>query len=205
VLLGPGMQHEEALLAFTRALLPALRDDTTLLLDACALPAVSDARSSGWRGPLIVTPHLGEMARLSGHSKDQVRDDAASLASDGARRWQAVVALKGSVTHIATPEGAVWRHDGGNIGLATSGSGDTLAGLVTGLAARGATAEQAACWGVALHALAGQRLAQRLGLLGYLAREITEEIPALMQRFASVVKGHAPQGVSQGLLQNPPP
>ena len=70
------------------------------------------------------------------------------------------------------------------MGRAVSGSGDVLAGIVAGLASRGASAEQAAVWGVALHALAGERLASRTGPLGYLARDLSAEVPALMHRFA---------------------
>ena len=91
-----------------------------------------------------------------------------------------MVALKGATTHIAAPDGRLWRHDGGNVGLASSGSGDTLSGIIAGLAARGAPLEQACAWGVALHARAGERLAQRIGPLGYLAREIAGEVPALL-------------------------
>jgi NAD(P)H-hydrate repair Nnr-like enzyme with NAD(P)H-hydrate dehydratase domain len=64
--------------------------------------------------------------------------------------------------------------------LGTSGSGDVLAGLIAGLAARGAAPEQAAVWGVWLHARAGKRLSQRLGTVGFLAREIAAEVPALL-------------------------
>jgi NAD(P)H-hydrate repair Nnr-like enzyme with NAD(P)H-hydrate dehydratase domain len=67
-------------------------------------------------------------------------------------------------------------------GLATSGSGDVLAGLVAGLLARGAEPAQAAVWAVALHARAGAALARRFGPLGYLARELAAEVPALMER-----------------------
>ncbi len=95
-------------------------------------------------------------------------------------RWNAVVALKGAITHIATPDGRMWRHEGGNLGLAISGSGDALSGLIVGLASRGASLEQAAAWGVTLHARAGQQLAARFGTLGYLAREIAAEVPTLM-------------------------
>ncbi|MYM91119.1 NAD(P)H-hydrate dehydratase, partial [Rugamonas sp. FT82W] len=102
-----------------------------------------------------------------------------------AQRWRAWVALKGATTVIAAPEGALWRHRGGNTGLAISGSGDALAGLIAGLAARGAALEQAASWGVALHAMAGEQLSLRHGPLGYLAREISAEVPALLRALAT--------------------
>jgi hydroxyethylthiazole kinase-like uncharacterized protein yjeF len=165
--------------------------DTAVVLDACAMGTLLHA-PAGWapgeafrfRQPVIVTPHCGEMAHLTGIEKDDIVSgpDARALASSAA--WNAVVALKGARTVIASPQGEMWEHEGGNVGLAISGSGDTLAGIIAGLAARGATLEQAACWGVALHARAGERLAERMGVLGYLAREIPNEIPALLESVA---------------------
>ena len=110
-----------------------------------------------------------------------VLDDPEAAVLDAARRWNAVVALKGAITFIGAPDGSLWRHEGGNIGLATSGSGDVLSGLIIGFAARGATIEQASAWGVALHAHAGNALAARVGTLGYLARELAGEVPTIMQ------------------------
>jgi len=117
-------------------------------------------------------------------TKEEVCNDPERTARAAAERWNAVVALKGATTFIASPQGRAWRHDGGCVGLATSGSGDTLAGIVTGLAARGAPLEQAAVWGVALHARAGDALTARLGPLGYLASEMPGEIPRLMHQLS---------------------
>jgi len=80
--------------------------------------------------------------------------------------------------------------DTGTGATGTGTTGDTLSGIITGLAARGATLEQAACWGVALHARAGERLAERMGVLGYLAREIPDEIPALLESVAGTAAGN---------------
>ncbi len=200
LLIGPGMQNEDAICDFVAGLLPHL-DGRPLLLDASAMSVVRQAgghgkghgkaddmgndqpaRISRFDVPVLLTPHAGEMAHLSGADKEEVQADPVGAALQAARRWNAVIALKGAVTHIAAPDGRLWRHEGGNVGLATSGSGDTLAGIVTGLMARGAPLEQACAWGVALHARAGERLCQRHGPLGYLAREILDEIPALMHR-----------------------
>ena len=83
-------------------------------------------------------------------------------------------------------------------GLATSGSGDTLAGVIGGLAARGATLEQACAWGVVLHARAGERLARRLGPVGYLARELAAEMVAVLAALEDAADltpgGEAPTG-----------
>jgi ADP-dependent NAD(P)H-hydrate dehydratase len=134
--------------------------------------------------PVLVTPHAGEMAHLTGIAKDAICAAPDRHALDAALRWNAVVALKGARTVIAAPGGERWQHEGGNVGLATSGSGDVLAGVIAGLAARGAALAQAAAWGVALHARAGERLAERLGKLGYLARELCDCIPALLEQAA---------------------
>lgn len=184
LLIGPGMQDEAATAALVRALLPRL-EGTAVVLDACAMgivvqPDMEGAGPFRFPAPVIVTPHVGEMAHLTGAAKDAILADPDGHARSAARAWNAVVALKGARTMIGAPDGALWQHEGGNVGLAISGSGDTLAGIICGLAARGATLAQATCWGVALHARAGERLAGRMGLLGYLARELPGEVPALM-------------------------
>ncbi|HKQ51785.1 MAG TPA: NAD(P)H-hydrate dehydratase, partial [Pyrinomonadaceae bacterium] len=104
---------------------------------------------------------------------------------EGARRaadnFRAVVALKGRETTIVAPhDPRVFCNRAGNVGLATSGSGDVLAGLCAGLSARGAAPLQAAVWAVYLHARAGDQLARRVGPLGYLARELSAEVPRLL-------------------------
>lgn len=187
ILVGPGMQDEAAAAAMVHALLADLAgNDVSVVLDACAMATIlyPPGAEAPFRfaQPVVVTPHAGEMAHLSGQDKEVILADPDRHARDAAARWNAVVALKGARTVIAAPDGTAWQHVGGNIGLATSGSGDTLAGIIAGLAARGATLEQATCWGVALHARAGQQLAQRFGQLGYLAREIPGEIPALLEQ-----------------------
>ncbi|WP_323144088.1 NAD(P)H-hydrate dehydratase [Massilia phyllosphaerae] len=199
ILVGPGMQDEAATARLVHALLPRLEgSNTSVLLDAEAMGAIlqpPDAAAGTEAGaavnapfrfnvPVLLTPHAGEMAHLTGIDKDAIQDDPDRHALEAAQRWNAVVALKGARTVIATPDGDCWQHEGGNVGLATSGSGDVLAGIIAGLAARGADLAQAVSWGVALHARAGVRLAERLGTLGYLARELPEEIPALLEQAA---------------------
>jgi ADP-dependent NAD(P)H-hydrate dehydratase len=195
-LIGPGMQDEPATAALVHALLPRLAEsDTRVVLDACAMGAIlyppeGDAPFR-FTQPVVVTPHAGEMAHLSGMDKDAIVAAPDQHALDAAARWNVVIALKGARTVVAAPDGALWQQAVGNVGLATSGSGDTLAGIIAGLAARGATLAQATCWGVALHAQAGERLGRQFGQLGYLAREIPAEIPALLEHFAGKRPGAA--------------
>lgn len=199
ILAGPGMQDEAATAALVHALLPRLDGSaTSVVLDACAMAALLYP-PAGWPAgrrfrfarPAVLTPHAGEMAHLLGLAKEEIGAAPERHAAQAAAHWNALVALKGARTVLATPNGARWQHEGGNAGLATSGSGDVLAGIIAGLAARGAPLAQAACWGVALHAQAGERLAARLGPLGYLARELPGEIPALLQHAAGPRAGGA--------------
>lgn len=176
VVLGPGMLDEARSMAFVRALLPPFRQ-STVVLDAYAMSAAGDAP---WDQPVVMTPHAGEMAHLTGATKAAVQADPLAAARAAAQRWGACIALKGSATVIAQPDGQALRFAGGTPGLATSGSGDTLAGLIGGLAARGATPLQACAWGVWLHARAGHALARQQGALGYLARELSAQVPGLI-------------------------
>lgn len=182
VLVGPGMDCTAA----TRRNVAAVIDAATcpVVLDAGALQAdvVRTLQRRAGQGATIMTPHIGEMAGMLGIDADAISADAQAIARDHARDWGVVLVLKGPTTTIAAPDGRMWVNTAGSAGLGTSGSGDVLAGLIAGLVARGAAPEQAAAWGVYLHARAGARLSRRLGLVGFLAREIGDEIPALMQR-----------------------
>jgi len=199
VLIGPGMRDEPGTAELVHALLPRFEaTGTAVVLDACAMgallhPPAQWPAGMPWRfeRPVILTPHAGEMAHLTGIAKDEIVNAPDPRALEAARAWNAVIALKGARTVIATPDGTLYQHEGGNVGLAISGSGDVLAGVIAGLAARGAPLDQAVCWGVALHARAGEVLAQRMGTLGYLAREISQEIPALLEHLAGKDAGES--------------
>ena len=133
----------------------------------------------------MVTPHAGEMAKFLGKPRDDVERDPLAAAKKTSALIGGVVALKGVRTHIASPSGEFWLCDHGCIGLATSGSGDTLAGIMVGLLARGAQPEEAALWSVYIHGEAGQRLTRKSGSVGFLAREIPDEIPRILEDLRS--------------------
>jgi NAD(P)H-hydrate repair Nnr-like enzyme with NAD(P)H-hydrate dehydratase domain len=170
---------------------PRLKPDCALVLDGAAITALR-GREGALRplgGRAVLTPHAGEMASALGEDKAALEADAPGVARRAARHFGAVVALKGADTYIAEPGdgaseagGAVYHFGGGGAGLGTSGSGDTLSGIVVGLAARGATPAAAAVWGVWAHGTAGERLAGRMATVGYLARELLAEVPALVGR-----------------------
>lgn len=179
VVLGPGMAGGAAIHASVEAL--CSRCEAPMVLDAGALACSQRAPS----GLAVLTPHAGEMAGIVGMEPEAVRDAAGPIALRHARDTGSVVVLKGSTTFIAAPDGRLWVNQHGSPGLGTSGSGDVLAGLLGGLLARGASREQAACWAVYLHAASGERLQRQMGGLGFLAREIAGEVPAIMHTLAS--------------------
>ena len=184
VLIGPGMIDEKAVGRLVQSVLPRL-ERATLVLDAAALSCFEKSPQClhGLDCQAVLTPHAGEMAKLLGVDKSLVTSEPLQMASRAATTLRAVVALKGAETFIAGHGASKsYCNRAGNVGLATSGSGDTLSGIIAGLAARGATPLQATVWGVYLHARAGDVLAKRIGRLGYLARELLAEVPALMSK-----------------------
>ena len=185
MLVGPGMVEEQDTHQILKFLLDSI-GEAILVVDAGALPQITDLGGNLHlhAGRIIITPHAGEMANLLGVNKDVVEADPTSAALQLTEDFGLIVIMKGSQTVITAPNG-VWRYEGGGFGLATSGSGDVLAGIVAGLAARGTKPEAAAMWGVFLHGEAGSRLSTRVGPLGFLAREIPDLIPKLMSETGS--------------------
>jgi hydroxyethylthiazole kinase-like uncharacterized protein yjeF len=191
ILLGPGMMDEDAVRDLASALLDAI-DGPAIVLDAAALINLRNIQDRLRRhgGRVVITPHAGEMAGLLGIPRGEVVEDPLGAARSAAALTRAVVVLKGGSTHIVTPQGEAWSFTQGGVGLATSGSGDTLAGIIVGLLARGATPLQAALWAVHLHGEAGNRLANSHGSVGFLARELLAEIPRLMADLTAVQDDH---------------
>ena len=181
VTLGCGMEHGPAL----DRLLAELLDcgaAVPLVLDAAALGCLADMEAEVRAGAAASTllPHRREMARLLECEAEEVEIDPLTAVRRAAERYEAVALVKGRFSFIAAPDGRAFRFEGGGVGLATSGSGDVLAGLVGGLAARGADALTATLWGVWLHGEAGRILTERVGRVGFLAREIADLVPGLL-------------------------
>ncbi|MEV8084783.1 NAD(P)H-hydrate dehydratase [Pseudarthrobacter oxydans] len=190
ILVGPGLDDPDLAEDLLRALLEreAAAGDKNdgggpaVVLDAFALGALVNVqdRCDPWKGRLILTPNPKEAEILLERDLKDLPADVAEIAD----RYQAVVSCQGLIARPSGPdapeESELWKITTGYGGLGTSGSGDVLAGALAGLRARGTTGPQAACWGTHLHAAAADRLASRLGPLGFLARELADELPALM-------------------------
>lgn len=191
LLLGPGLggaAQSAARAAETctlvQTLLPAFAGSA--VLDADGLNAAAQLLAAGEAfphpaGELIVTPHPGEMARLTGLSAAQINADREETARTYAQKWNAVVVLKGSRTVVAAPDGRVRVNPTGNPGLARGGSGDVLSGMTAALLACGLPAFEAAACAVYLHGAAADRTAAVLGEYGMLPHDI---LPQLGRIFA---------------------
>lgn len=174
VLVGPGFSDA----AETRATLLAVAavGPGLLVLDAFALGVLGDVERSALPEQLILNPNKEEAGILLGRDLADHEDDVCEIA----RRFAAVVNCYGV---IADPDGRTWRVDEGDAGLATSGSGDVLAGAIIGFAARGIEPSKAAVWAAWTHARAGRLLGARLGL-GFLARDLVRELPVALRDVA---------------------
>jgi ADP-dependent NAD(P)H-hydrate dehydratase len=184
VLLGPGMNTCDITTTLVRTLL-AEQNETAYVLDAGAICGLSPhaATVRALQAPPVLTPHAGEMAQLLDWDREAVEAEPLKAALRAAELLRAVVIMKGAESWIVAPDGAHWHYGGGGVGLATSGSGDALAGLITGILARGADPLTAALWGVYLHGEAGARLAKSVGPVGFLAREISGEVTQILREF----------------------
>jgi hydroxyethylthiazole kinase-like uncharacterized protein yjeF len=181
VLIGPGMMDDDSLGKLCSKLLEQI-DGPAIVLDAAAFTALRDIELPlKHHGRAVCTPHAGEMAKFLKRPREEVESDPLKAASAASAQLGAIIAMKGADTFVVSPEKKALQNTHGTIGLATSGSGDTLAGILVGLLARGADPYRATAWAVYLHAEAGRRLTERIGPLGLLAREIPGEIPLILR------------------------
>jgi hydroxyethylthiazole kinase-like uncharacterized protein yjeF len=181
VVAGPGVKRSDTCKRLADVLLEsraALALDVALLHMLEPLHERELERSS----PPILLPNADELASLLECDSQTIENDPVGCGIEAAQLYRSVVLVKGVTSHVVTPDGDCWTYDGGAPGLGVSGSGDVLAGIVGGLLARGAEPLNALLWSVWLHGEAGARLARKVGPIGFLAREIAGEIPALLPR-----------------------
>ena len=131
------------------------------------------------QAPLVLTPHPGEMARLTGMTTAQVQASRPTLAAEFAAEYGVVLVLKGHHTVIAAPDGRQWVNPTGNAGMARGGSGDLLAGMIAAFLAQGLSAEDAAVLGVWLHGAAGDICAQKHSRTAMQPHELLNVLPEL--------------------------
>jgi len=175
--MGPGLsQHPE-----TQALVRQLISECTLpmVIDADAINAIASDVTilKRKKGPIILTPHPGEMGRLIGKPAAEIQKDRFLVARRFAETWDVILVLKGAHTVIASPDGSLRVNNTGNPGMASAGTGDALTGIVSGLLAQGLQALDAASLGVWLHGAAGDLAAEERGEAGLLSSDLIEKMP----------------------------
>jgi ADP-dependent NAD(P)H-hydrate dehydratase / NAD(P)H-hydrate epimerase len=181
VAVGPGLSRYPDSVKLVHALAPKL--DMPVVLDADALNAFAPPDGDLAEmlrtapGPRILTPHLGEMARLTGEMPSALETRRIDAAREWAQRWKCVLVLKGAPTVIANEHGQVCVNPTGNPGMATAGMGDVLTGTIAALLAQKLLPYDAARFAVFMHGLAGDLAAREVGAVGLTAGDVVERLP----------------------------
>jgi hydroxyethylthiazole kinase-like uncharacterized protein yjeF len=183
MIFGPGIDRGEE----TAKLLGALLEELTIpcVIDADGLNAIAGNLEllKRAKGELLLTPHPGEMARLSGKTSSEIQKDRIGIVRDLAMTAQVVVVLKGARTLIAREDGTVFVNPTGNPGMATAGTGDVLSGICGALLGQGLSLEDAAVTGCYAHGLAGDLVASRRGKMGLMASDLLEGLGEVWVRW----------------------
>lgn len=178
IVAGPGVRPSPACRGIAAALLAT---DAPLALDVAMLEALQPPRKPRPITPVLL-PDQDELAALLDCEEAEVEADPLTCGLRAAERHRAVVHVKGPTAYVISPAGEIWEHRSSAPGLGVSGSGDVLAGIVGGLLARRAEPLNALLWAVWLHGQAGVSLTQKIGPAGFLAREIADEVAAVLPR-----------------------
>ncbi|MBQ6469638.1 MAG: NAD(P)H-hydrate dehydratase [Lachnospiraceae bacterium] len=177
---GPGIGTSETGRALTEAVLS--ETGRTVVLDADALNCLSQNTESLDRHPrAVVTPHLGEMSRLSGKTISDLKEDPCREASLFAMQHGCICVMKDARTCIGLPDGRIFVNTTGSSGMATAGSGDVLTGILSGLCARGCSYEEAPALACLVHGLCGRRAEKKLGASYMIAQDIIRELSEVLR------------------------
>lgn len=184
LLIGPGLSTSEEIVQLIQNLVRCI--SIPMIIDADGLNALAENMDvlEQAAGALVFTPHPGEMARLTKMPINDVQANRTEVARTYAQRWGATVVLKGARTVIATPDGQVYINITGNSLLATGGTGDVLAGLISGFVGQGMTPEDAAIAAVYIHGRTADILVHEMGDKGVLAGELLPVIPKALKEIS---------------------
>lgn len=178
---GPGLGKEAWAADFTDIMLTSCHKPLVLDADGVNHLAKSDVCLKEHQGPVILTPHVGEFARLTGRAIPDILSRVPELAAGYAKDNKCICVLKDAPTAIGDEKGRCWVNTTGNNGMSTGGSGDVLTGIIAGLLAQKTEPLQAALLGVWLHGRAGDLAAQEEGTYGLMARHLIQYLPKAMK------------------------
>jgi hydroxyethylthiazole kinase-like uncharacterized protein yjeF len=185
--LGPGLSTQSAVQKLVVELIPEV--NIPLIIDADGITALASMPEviKKYKSTVVLTPHPGEMARLTGLTTQKVQEDRIGVANHFASAHGCIVVLKGSKTVIATPQEEIFINPTGNPGMASGGTGDVLTGMIGGLVAQGLVPLEAVKWAVFLHGLAGDRAAHAVGEVPLIASDIIDHIPDALSEVRDLV------------------
>lgn len=174
---GPGLGQNNEILKLLNEIVE--QSHKPLVIDADGLNALAQDIQVllHANGPVILTPHPGEMARLTGLNVEEVQANRLELALEKASQWGVILVLKGAATIVASPDGRAFINTSGGPILGAGGTGDVLTGCIVGLLAQGVEPLDAACLGVYCHGLAGDIIAAEITDRGALAGEVADKLP----------------------------
>ncbi|MFO7859578.1 MAG: NAD(P)H-hydrate dehydratase, partial [Desulfosalsimonas sp.] len=175
--LGPGIGTADSTKELVRTLIEKSPVPVVLDADGINCLAKNPQALAGKKSDVILTPHPGEMARLTGTSTEHIQEDRIAAARDFAETHKVYLLLKGARTIAACPDGKVYVNPTGNPGMASGGMGDVLTGIIAGFTAQGKDAETACRMGVYLHGASADMLAQKRGPFGYIATDVMHNMP----------------------------
>jgi NAD(P)H-hydrate epimerase len=182
---GPGLSQDKATAQLVRRIAPRLKGP--IVLDADGISAFcgyTDAlkKATGSGASIVLTPHPGELAKLTGRSVEDIQKSRKDIALKVACEYNIVLVLKGHGTVVADPSGKLYINDTGNPGMASGGVGDVLTGVIAAFLAQGANTFDAAVLGVYFHGLAGDIAAKEKGILSLIATDILDKLPEALRQ-----------------------
>lgn len=192
IAVGPGISRNDDTAQFVRAVVA--RCKSPMVIDADGLNAFEERSEllDGSARPLVLTPHPGEMSRLSGLSTKEIQGNRIQVARAFAQQHELILVLKGHRTLVALPDGTVWVNPTGNPGMATGGTGDVLTGMVSGLIAQNLSdIPRAVIAAVYLHGLAGDVARERLGEQCMIAGDLLDALPEAIRRVKAKARDKA--------------
>ncbi len=191
---GPGLSQNKETQSLVRKIISRIR--LPMVIDADGLNALAGhtdilSNTSKQEHAAILTPHLGEMARLTGRSIEFIQRNRKKVAQGFAKKHNVILVLKGHHTIVADPSGKTYINNTGNPGMASAGVGDVLTGIIASFLGQGLSAFDAAKLGVYIHGMAGDVAAQEVGQVSLTATDLLNKLPEVLRLFSASARAAA--------------